>query len=492
MSGSNDAIYEKCNESSATKMAMMKSNYSFCFLLCLAFLFFSSSNYASEAPRFEFESNLYSHQNSVSRLFYKRLFASDKSALREIRSEIIWGEDLGLGFRKQWAHVTAIFDVTELVPEEIKTPLFGEHDSLIKPKLRRLAKASPNKETQLSIIGSSIFMPTHDNQTVYEEVDLYLHISAFDQLIDLSEFIDIDTSEVSRLVINQNGRARLVPLKNRAKVDSQTLINGFYRELKEGFSTKDIINAYIIFHEDIPIDIETFFSVMQSSNFAVIKRGTHELIAQIDEAALDFLVTQPQVKLVKDYQYHAEIAVKYGRWVPKPLSKIKVALLNEVQLLSGEIRTDFINQEHEIVETEAQLDEFERLNLSSPFNNHKVLLGELSEIKVDFDLYNLVILSHRETSGSISYEAKPAMWVDGELVIAIDRYIGRRGGLRTMDMAQYSLIYLVNKNIDEVVIQDSRGTIYLKNEFTDFTSTRSRLEFERYSADKREQPALGY
>ncbi len=51
-------------------------------------------------------------------------------------------------------------------------------------------------------------------------------------------------------------------------------------------------------------------------------------------------------------------------------------------------------------------------------------------------------------------------------------------GFNTANEVQYSLLYLVSKTAPEVLIRDHREVTRLKNQHSEFKSTRDRLERE--------------
>jgi len=448
-------------------------------VLIVLIAFTAANSFASEIPRFSFEYNWHAHQRSFANRIENQLYEADKNELKEIRTDMIWGEDTGLGFQRKYAYVTAIFDITELLPDGYEGTRFDKLDSLIHKELNKLLKEKKLRQSdhaKIKIMGDSVFFPIDSSKRAFEIIDFYLYRDVYEDLVDLPQFIDIDFAGVSVATGLGDSKVRLLPTSQE---NDWTMKSGYYQEVLESIARDGVAKVHVSLRDDVQINIDTLLATLKGDDYELIKRGEHELLIQVNTTALQILIRQPQVKVIKDYEFHRALESKRGRWLSAPMSNTRVASVDEVLLLSSKLRTNFLSQGHEVIETNEQYKEFREINASSPFSNQVLLLKELSKFDVDFAKYNLVVLSHQEGSGSIGYDVRPAIWVEGELVIVIDRNIGGRGFVNTMDMVQYSLIFVVNKNIGEISIRDTRGVTRLKNRYDGFVSTYSRLKKEQ-------------
>jgi hypothetical protein len=88
--------------------------------------------------------------------------------------------------------------------------------------------------------------------------------------------------------------------------------------------------------------------------------------------------------------------------------------------------------------------------------------------KIDFLQKNVLIYSQVETSGSISLTTRDPIWIDGELVVSIDRY---SGGMQTADMAQHFFVYVVDKDIPAVNFYSGRKKASITNSVSDISKS---------------------
>ena len=95
------------------------------------------------------------------------------------------------------------------------------------------------------------------------------------------------------------------------------------------------------------------------------------------------------------------------------------------------------------------------------FWNHKAdFISALQSEEVDFSIYNIIMYSHAEGSGSISVAAHDPVWEEESILIYLDRNVPEIG---TCDIAYYLLVYKINKQVDKIIFQVNDKRIEIEN-----------------------------
>ncbi len=448
-------------------------------------LIISIKVFADNTSRLDFKTNLGRHNASLERFINEQLFAAEKHELKNIRSNMIWRIHFDQNYEYGQAHVTAAFDVTDLIPHRNERLDYRKLSSFVVPDLETIGKTlapEGRRPHSFEVINSSSFHRDHSSNKIIESVELILDRRLFDRVFDHPRLQDMSLWNVRSQVRFKDDKARINERTHIPKYNDHSLFRGFYREVEEGLALHGNVKAHVVFNDNAPHDKSTLFTALEDTQFALIREEKNELFAEIDRTALDILAKHSQVRLIKDFMYHHQLDLDRGKWRPLPTSLVTNATANEASPLMRKIKSNLHSQGHEVIENDDQFKEFIELISSSPYTNKRVLLGKLSDSRPNLEEHNLILISHTEHSGSIGVIPRAPQWIDGELTIALDRGISRSiggtMGFNTANEVQYSLLYLVSKAVPEVLIRDHRQVTRLKNQHSEFKSTHDRLERE--------------
>lgn len=425
-------------------------------------------SWADEVPRFDFSKSLRLFENHRDRYFERITFDSTVEEFKKHRIEQIEGIKNEYSSYSGSVHVSALFNITADVPEGLN--LYEHHESIVWPHLELLTESLNEDEkdyARIRAVGELYLASNHDNTQHYEKIDLFIDKVFVKHIVEHPMFLDIAFAGTTEgIAFNDSSgemKIRLSDNSSEKRYSNSLLRKGYYKEVVEALALKSWVNVHIQLNETI--ELSNVMAGLDQEDFKVIRKTDDELLITINSSSARSLIHDSRVKLIKDYEYHHDLELARGKWNPYPLSVIQSTSEDEISKLYFRNRSNLYDVETQVFESESQLNSFlNSINTSEMKDAYK---SARDIEKVDFSKKNLILYSQEEISSMISLKARTPIWIDGELVVVIDR---SSRGMLSMDVAQHFFGYLVDKTIPSVTFRSANKTNIVSN------SASSKLE----------------
>ena len=332
-------------------------------LTTLSLISFASAE--DEVPRFSYDHNKEVHDTTLARFISEFIKNASREELIALRREIIWRESFRPLYRINNAHVSVLFDITDLVPKDISYKELNKTESVIMRKLFSITTPGSSSRKSIHPLGASRFhfANSGDERRILESINLYLSRELFSAITDFKEFVDIDLMGVSNPTGYQDGSYRFSPSRpyrmhepNPLKLLSNPSKSGYYLEIKQAFKKQETLKIHVVLRNDIPTSVGKVLSELNGLDIEVIDRTQREFIATLDEKTFDVLIRNQDISVLKDLDFHRHLLKESGKWRPYPLSELRLATSDEILVLSRPVKTNLHRQGHEVIETLEQLD----------------------------------------------------------------------------------------------------------------------------------------
>ena len=447
------------------KLVVLEKFVPFGTSLLLAFILLGTPAFSKEIPRFDFAKSLKSYESHRDRYIERILFESSNEEFKKFRWEQITGiKDVysSLYASEYGVHVTVLFNVTEYVPSGLN--LRQHKMSFVQPSLEAIINSLSDREkkyVELNVLSEPEFTSHPSKDAHYEKLDLFVHKKLVRQIIDLPEFVDITFSGTNLGIAFRGETVRLAGPSRSFKYENSLLRRGYYKEIAEALRLQQNVNVHVQLNDGANLD--DVVQDLRRENQQVIRIAEREFLVTLNKNSVEKLYRDPRVKLMKDYEFHHNLSLRQGNWNPYPLSDVRKAKDSEILHIPFSSRANLYDHPTKVFESKAQLDHY--FESVRPNGSRDAYKTAILDVEIDFSKKNLVLFSKNEGSGSIRLRHRAALWVDDELVVAIDRY---SPNLHTADLAQHFFAYVVDKSIPAIIFQSVNKKSVIKNVASEF------------------------